>query len=183
MNLEGNRWETLDRFVEIRSKWLTLIGEHLLDNRGQKLDYWRVERVDTIVVLPILDEHLILPIPSYRPGLKELTLDFPGGRVPEGRNPIDVVPETLQRELDIATEAITKITPINTEGWAVNSSFSNQKLYGFVVNFHANTTVPQEQVGATYPITKEGISSLLKDLTCLQCRALLLEWLRQSILS
>ncbi len=180
---KGNHWETLDCFVEIRSKWLTLIGEHLLDDHGQKLDYWRVERVDTIVILPILAEHLILPIPSYRPGLQELTLDFPGGRVPQDRNPLDVVPETLQRELDIPPEAIAQITQLNAEGWAVNSSFSNQKLYGFVVHLQPNTTVPQERVGATYPITKEGISSLLKDLTCLQCRAVFMEWRSQEILT
>jgi hypothetical protein len=176
MNSVGHYWKTIDRFVEIRSPWLTLIGEHLQDDQGQLLDYWRVERANTIVVLPILVDHLILPTPTYRPGVGEPTLDFPGGRVPDGKSPSDVVAETLQRELGITSEAIAQITPLNSEGWVVNSSFSNQKLYGFVVNLQPTTTVPAERTGATYPITLEGIYTLLKELSCLQCRAVLMEW-------
>jgi hypothetical protein len=176
MNLVGHYWQTLDRFVEIRSPWLTLIGEHLKDDRGQVLDYWRVERADAVVILPIMAEHLILQTPSYRPGLGEPTLDFPGGRVPDGKRPSEVVTETLQRELGIASEAIAEIIPLNSQGWVVNSSFSNQKLYAFVANLHPTATLPAERVGATYPITPEGIDTLMKDLICLQCRAVLMEW-------
>jgi hypothetical protein len=79
MNVLGHYWQLRDRFVEMRSPWLTLIGEHLQDERGQVLEYWRIEKADSAVILPILNGHLILPTPNYRPGVGEPTLDFPVG--------------------------------------------------------------------------------------------------------
>ena len=40
-------WPVNDRFLELRSHWMTLIGEHLQDDRGQLLEYWRVEKADS----------------------------------------------------------------------------------------------------------------------------------------
>ena len=65
---------------------------------------------------------------------------------------------------------------LNSNGWAINSSFSNQKLYGFVVEIFPEISVSPEKIGAIYPTTAAGISQLLHDFTCLQCRAVLLEW-------
>lgn len=71
-----------------------------------------------------------------------------------------------------------KSQPHYTVGWAINSSFSNQKLYSFVAKINPDTAVTPEKIGATYPLTSSGIKNLLQDLTCLQCRAILLEWQR-----
>ena len=78
---DKHQWPTLDRFVEIRSPWLTLIGETLQDEQQQVLDYWRIEKADSVVILAIQSGQFLLPVPMYRPGLGEATLDFPGGRV------------------------------------------------------------------------------------------------------
>ncbi|MGB3513898.1 MAG: NUDIX hydrolase [Microcoleaceae cyanobacterium] len=177
-----NKWKTLDRFVEISSPWLTLIGENLEDDQGQVIDYWRVEKADSVVILPIQSDNLLLPIPMYRPGVGEKTLDFPGGRMVSGQTPAGIVPKILQRELGITAAAIADLTPLNTTGWAINSSFSNQKLYGFVVEIDPTLSISNKLLGATYPTTKSGISNLLQDLICLQCRSVLLEWQTQAIL-
>ncbi|MGK7871955.1 MAG: NUDIX hydrolase [Xenococcaceae cyanobacterium] len=169
-------WQTRDRFLELRTPWLTLIGEHLQQTQGQILEYWRVEKADSVVILPIQNHQLILPPPTYRPGLGKSTLDFPGGRIPPGQQPSTVVPTILQRELGVAAEAIARLTPLNSQGWAVNSSFSNQKLYGFVAELLSTAKIPAHFVVGTYATTSPGIQSLLKSLTCLQCRAVLLEW-------
>jgi hypothetical protein len=124
-----------------------------------------------------MGEYLLLPNLTYRPGLGEPTLDFPGGRVPSGCSPEDMITKILQRELNIEATAILQITPLNAKGWAVDSSFSNQKLYGFTAQIQPNIELSTNFVGATYPITKEGINDLLKNLHCLQCRAVLMNWL------
>lgn len=49
----SENWQTLERFVEIRSSWLTLIGEKLQDEKQQILDYWRVEKADSVVIVTI----------------------------------------------------------------------------------------------------------------------------------
>ncbi|HAC64012.1 MAG TPA: NUDIX hydrolase [Cyanothece sp. UBA12306] len=169
-------WKILSRFVEIRSKWLTLIGEKIENNNQEILEYWRVKKDDSAVIIVIHNNQFLLPIPSYRPGLGEITLDFAGGRIPENKTPIEVIPTILKRELDIDEFSIASLTSLNKNGWAINSSFSNQKLYGFVVSILPNTPINSDKLGLTYPVTQSGVNQLLQDLNCLQCRAILLEW-------
>ena len=173
------QWKTLDRFVEIRSPWFTFIGEHLQDDNQQVIDYWRVEKKDSVVILTIHNGKLLFPMLNYRPGLGKPTLDFPGGRVSDGQTPETAVRKILHKELGVTEEAIARLTLLNPTPWPVNSSFSNQKLYGFVAEVHPTVSVNSERLGAIYPVTSAGICSLLNDLTCLQCRAVLLEWQRQ----
>ena len=166
----------LNRFVEMRSRWLTVIGENLEDDQGQILEYWRVEKADSVIILPIQGDRLLLPKPSYRPGVGNVTLDFPGGRV-EDKNAIAEIAKTiLERELGILPQAVLSLVPINSEGWAINSSFSNQKLYGYVAQIDAEYPINCDRLGASYPISQEGIHQLLEILVCLQCRAVLLDW-------
>ncbi len=84
-------WQCLERFVEIRSAWLTLIGEHLQDSQGNILDYWRVEKADSVIILTLKDGNLVFPVPMYRPGLAELTLYCPERQVPPGKPPQSTV--------------------------------------------------------------------------------------------
>ncbi|MGI0489758.1 NUDIX domain-containing protein [Pantanalinema rosaneae CENA516] len=176
MTTSGSDWQTCDRFLELRSHWFTLIGEHLIDDRQQPLDYWRVERADSVIVLPIQLERLILPPPAYRPGISQCSLDFPGGRLPEDKSPEDAARLILQRELGVPPTAIVDLTPLNPDGWAVNSSFSNQRLYGFMAQIQPEFELTSDRVGMNVAITPEAIRQLLQTLTCLQCRALVLQW-------
>jgi hypothetical protein len=169
-------WILKDKFLELRSKWVKIIGEHLEDNQGQILEYWRVEKADSVIILPIQNNHLILPPPNYRHGVGELTLDFPGGRVRDAESPEVTIPSILFRELGISENNIIKFSALNNQGWLVNSSFSNQKLYGCVAEIQPNLEIDQEYIGAVYPINSSGINNLLNNLHCLQCRAVLMQW-------
>ncbi|NJK75865.1 MAG: NUDIX hydrolase [Microcoleus sp. SU_5_6] len=175
-----SHWKTLDRIVEINSHWVKLIAEHLENTEGQILEYWRVERADSVIALTVQDNKFLFPVPMYRPGIGETTLDFPGGRVPAGETAAAAVPGIIKKELGVTEDAIARIQPIDEIGWAINSSFSNQKLYGFVAQLQPTAAVNPELIGAKYPTTPEGISELLKKLTCLQCRSLLLELLARN---
>lgn len=174
-----SNWQIRDRFLELRSRWLTLIGEHLQDQEGQILEYWRIEKADSVVVVPLQGDRILLAVPSYRPGVGQVTLDFPGGRVAPGQTPQQAALITLERELGVAASEILQLSPLNSRGWAVNSSFSNQQLYGFVAEIDPGAEVLAEL--AAYPGTSEGVQHLLQQLTCLQCRAVLLEWQRKKI--
>ena len=182
-NRPASPWKVIQPLAEIRSPWVTVIAEKLQDDQGTLIDYWRVEKADSVIILTLQNQRLLLPQPMYRPGLGETTLDFPGGRVPPEQTPLETVPFILQKELGIQPAEISEITAINSEGWAINSSFSNQKLYGFVAKILPNIPVNSEKIGASYPMTNQGIEALLKDLTCLQCRGILLEWNHQFTLS
>ncbi|MGL5509740.1 MAG: NUDIX hydrolase, partial [Microcoleaceae cyanobacterium] len=89
--------------------------------------------------------------------------------------------QILQRELKITENniSIATITPLNQSGWAINSAFSNQKLYGFVAVLDPNSEIPLTEMGAVYPHNSTGVKQLLDQLICLQCRAILLEYQSQ----
>ncbi|MBP0029015.1 hypothetical protein [Roseofilum sp. Guam] len=169
-------WKLLKPLVRISSQWMTLIGEQLEDHQGQVLDYWRVEKADSVVIVTIQGDRVILPVPQYRPGVQGITLDFAGGRVRNEGKPLEVVPHILNRELGIGEGDILQIQLLNEQGWLINSSFSNQKLYGCVAQIDPKITVERDRLGAVYPHTSEGLHQLYQDLTCLQCRAVLQEW-------
>ena len=172
-----DEWQTLERIVEIRSSWLTLIGEKLQDEQQRILDYWRVEKADSVIIVTIQSDRFLLPKPAYRPGVGKATLDFPGGRVLPEQTTVEAAKIILKRELDIEESDTIGLKPLNQTGWAINSSFSNQKLFGFVAEINSQTTVNHEKLTpTTYLNTASGINNLLQDLTCLQCRAVLLEW-------
>ncbi|WP_416668694.1 NUDIX domain-containing protein [Egbenema bharatensis] len=116
-------WQIRDRFLVLHSRWITLIGEHLQTPQGQELEYWRVEKADSVIVLPIQQHRILLPRPSYRPGIQQATLDFPGGRIADGQTPADAAIATLQRELAIDASDVGHVSPLNPQGWSVNSSF------------------------------------------------------------
>lgn len=172
-------WQVQDRFLELHSRWLTLIGEHWQDAHGQSLDYWRIEKADSVIVLPIQADdqaqpHILLPAASFRPGVGQVTLDFPGGRRLAEQNPEAAAIAILKRELGLDATAITQLTPLTTTGWAINSSFSNQRLYGFIAQLDPAT--PPALAAIAYLANSTGVHQLLQQLTCLQCRAVLLEW-------
>jgi hypothetical protein len=172
-------WKLLNEFVRIGSKWVTLIGEHWLCDKGKKLEYWRVEKVDSVIVLPIQKGRIFCVKPTFRVGIHRSTLDFPGGRLPEGKQPKEIVPLLLKRELSVPATAICNTIALNQKKWIINSSFSNQGLWGFVVEIDDSFMIPESCIGVNVTINNSGISTLLLKLDCLQCRMILLEWLNQ----
>lgn len=179
--MNQDSWKTFETFVCITSPWLTVIGEKIQDNQGKVLDYWRVEKPDSVIIITLQNNSFILPKPTYRPGIGKVTLDFPGGRLPREQNPLIAALNILERELGITEDDLISIKAINQEPWAINSSFSNQKLYGLVAEIDPLITFESEKIGAIYANNKAGITNLLQDLYCLQCRGLLLEFLGNRI--
>lgn len=169
-------WPVRDRFLELHSRWMTLIGERLQDPQGQILEYWRIQKADSVIVLPIQGDRIFLPAPIYRPGVGQTTLDFPGGRVAEGITPEQAAMTTLQRELAIEAVQVEQLIRLNPQGWAVNSSFSDQRLHGFVAYLDATSALSFASDVRIYSTDSRGLEHLLQDLLCLQCRAVLLEW-------
>ena len=169
-------WRRLSEIVRVGSQWVNLIGERWLCDKGKELEYWRVEKADSVIVLPLQAGEILCVAPTFRPGINRATLDLPGGRLPADKAPHEVVPLLLQRELSIAPEAVRRTEPLNDAKWIVNSAFSNQGLWAFVAEIDEAFPVPQAMVGARAPANAAGVAALLTQLDCLQCRAVLLEW-------
>lgn len=170
-------WTRKQAIVSVASPWVTLHAERWIDDQGRELDYWRVERADSLIVMPIQGARLLVPHDQFRPGVNRRTLDLPGGRLPPDMTSAAAAALLLKKELGIDPAAIVAVTPLNTTGWIVNSSFSNQLLFGVVATIAADAVVPAEYLAAALPCDRAGLLALLERLDCLQCRAVVQEYL------
>lgn len=175
MAMSAKKWKLVRRVLELQSAWVTVYADRLLDNRGNEIEYWHVDRADTVIVLAIHQGHFLLPEPSYRPGAAETTVDFAGGRLTKGQTPEQAALHIVKRELGLAATHITSLEPITKEPLLVDSSFSSQRLYGFVAEVDGAAT-PGDGT-RIHPLAK--IEPLRQKLHCLQCRALLNEFVLQ----
>lgn len=173
---DSSNWKVLSKMVAIDTPWIKLIGERLLDNNENELEYWRVEKDDSLVVVTKHGNNFVLPAPMYRPGIGRSTLDFPGGRVAHASNLNEIATSIVCRELNIPKSCIESLSSLNTSGWPINSSFSNQRLFGYVAILIDD--IGLEPNAVLYDDSKAGLEKLLDDLDCLQCRHVLVEYLR-----
>ncbi|HUZ22010.1 MAG TPA: hypothetical protein VMU75_15725 [Acidimicrobiales bacterium] len=179
---DEHRWHFLSRMVEVRSPWLSMIGERLRDGTGQELEYWRVEKPDSLLVVTVHDGRLILPPRSYRPGVGRTTLDFAGGRLEDPSMILETAQTIVRREFKLSgSDLFASQESLNDIGWDVDSSSSSQRVYGIAAELRREVPVLDDSIGASYPATGLGGRELLRDLVCLQCRAVLHEWLEQDL--
>ncbi|MTF38451.1 hypothetical protein [Cyanobacterium aponinum] len=181
--MENRNWQLIDTIVEIKSPWVTLIGERIKDDQDNILDYWRVEKEDSVIVVTRYKNSLIFPKSTFRPGIKKVTIDFAGGRLKKNNNLENTAYKILQRELNLTQDKVKIITPINHQGFIVNSSFSNQKLWGFYCELKSDISLDNLFIGAIYSLNSDDFKRLLNDLQCLQCRSLLLECVSQGLVA
>lgn len=173
--MSAKKWKLVRRMLELQSAWVTVYADQMIDNNGHELEYWHVDRADSVIVIAIHQGHFLLPEPTYRPGVDETTVDFAGSRIADKQTPEEAALAVLKRELGIGRAQLTSLEPITKQPLHVDSSFSSQKLYSFVAEI-ANDATPSPAV-RVHPLSK--IEPLRQKLHCLQCRAILNEFVLQ----
>lgn len=159
-------WRKIRRIRKITSKWVNVYADELVDNDGNHLEYWHVDRADSAIVVVRQGSEFVLPEPQYRPGVGKATLDFAGGRITDDETPTQAAARLVKKELGTNPPVLK---PVNSQPLLVDSSFSNQKVYGFVTELPADASPKGERLTA---------EQLLGQLECMQCRSILLELLR-----
>ncbi len=170
-------WERLETIVSVESPWVRLVAERWRDDGGRLLDYWRAERAHSVIVPALQGGRLLVPRPMFRPGVGRPTLDLAGGRLPQGQTPDAAALAILQRELGLGPETVRALRPLNADGWAINSSFEDQLLFGVVAEIAEGAHADPALVERAVPFDRAGLRGLLGEIECLQCRAVLLELL------
>jgi hypothetical protein len=175
---EENTWQVLSRMVEVRTPWLSMIGERWQEGAGRELEYWRVEKPDSLLVVTVHDGRLIVPVRSFRPGVGRTTLDLAGGRLDDPSALAQTALAIVRREFKLsADDLFASQEPLNLVGWDVDSATSSQRVFGVASELCRDVQVPDDRLGASYPATSAGGRELLSELVCLQCRAVLSAWL------
>jgi hypothetical protein len=176
---KNQKWAVLGSVMRLSSPWLELIVERLLDSNNKEIEYWRVEKPSGILIIVIQGNKILLPQPFYRPGIQRQTLDLCGGRrINPGTNKsIDDAKTIVKRELKINDKKpFNYIKPLNKTGWYVDSSFTNTQLDVFIAELAPSVVASNLYKTKSYQASPKGISKLLGDIKCAQCRLALREW-------
>jgi hypothetical protein len=176
--MTNNKWQVLASIVSIENAWIRLTGEYILDDKGRKLTYWRIDRTDSVIIIPIHNDEIILPKPFYRHGIKDVAYDFPGGRHDGKKSFKENACQILERELGISKEDLISLVPVNDQGWSVDSSFSSQRVFVFEAVLKNTAEISLNMIGLKVPMDKNGVSTILEKINCIQCRCTLLDWMR-----
>jgi hypothetical protein len=157
--------QKLESAIILQNKWITLCKDDYLSNDGSRLEYWRIERSDSVIIVARQNGYFLLTPMQSRPGIDQKTLDFPGGRIND-IDPRQAAIQTLRREFQLADTVNLNVEPIIKQPLFVDSAFSSQKVYGFV------TELPDDL--ETVDTKRYGADELLEKLQCMQCRTFLL---------
>lgn len=173
----GNNLNKIKEVFHLKSKWLTLFCEEWKSEDGALFEYWRIEKADSLIVVPRFENQFVFPQPIFRPGVNKTTLDFPGGRLDNNLGEetlINRAKDILCDELCITDNQIRNIELITPTGKAVNSSFNNQKLYVVSAELQALGKVDEKRL-----ILYKQVDStiLLEKLECMQCSYALMYFL------
>jgi hypothetical protein len=165
------KWRRLARIVKLKSRWITVYADKMLDHENNVLEYWHFDRADSVIIIPVQNNNILLPEPIYRVGIGKVMLDFPGGRI-ENNNLRLTIQAILRKELGLTPKLIDSMHQLNDKSYAVDSSFSSQELYIFIVHIKSDN----QPIKSCLHFPASNTDKLLKKLECGQCRLALHEF-------
>jgi ADP-ribose pyrophosphatase len=93
---------------------------------GLKLDYYKVEKIPVVVVLPILSDKVVM-IKQYRYSIKSDSLELPAGHVWPNEEPEECALRELKEETGFIAKKIEKLL-----SYYPSTEYSNQIYHIFI---------------------------------------------------
>ena len=164
-------WRHIGERLRLKSRWVTVVCDQWQVADGV-IDYWRVERPNSVVVVPWTQSGVYVLAPNYRPGIASSTTDFPGGRWEE-RSSEDAAYGILKREVGLSPGDLQDLRPVG-RARNVDSSFSSQQLMVYSVKLIAPLSTGQLSLIPIRHFT--DFQKARASIDCLQCSSALTDW-------
>lgn len=124
----------IKRKTVYESPWLT-VHEDKVSFRDKELLYNVVDREDTVVICPVINNEKILLLEHYRYPTEDYGYEFPMGGIENGERPLDAAYRELEQETNLSPNSIEHIGMFYP-----NPGLSNQKAYVFYASIKADTS-------------------------------------------
>ena len=119
---------------------------------NEEHNFYILESTDWVNVIPLTQQNEVVLISQYRHGIREITLEIPGGMVEAGDSPEEAARRELREETGYAESQMILLGSVHP-----NPAFLNNKCYTYVAQ-EVSLTGKQEQDA------KEDIEVILRPL-------------------
>lgn len=101
--------------------------QRISPRNGRTLNFYVLESVDWVNVIPITDEGDVIMIRQFRHGTEEFSLEVPGGMVDPGEEPLEAAQRELLEETGYTCDELIPLGSV-----APNPAIMNNRCHTFV---------------------------------------------------
>jgi 8-oxo-dGTP pyrophosphatase MutT (NUDIX family) len=98
-------------------------------NTGERHSFFRIDSVDWVNVVPVTPSGEIVMVRQYRHGLREVTLEIPGGMVDPGEEPQQAAARELLEETGYRAQRLEALGSVNP-----NPALFGNRLFAFAAH-------------------------------------------------
>ena len=137
--MQHQKWKTIHKQDVSPSKWFPVSKEEVELPSGKRIDYYKSELANVSMIVPITKNKEVVFVKQYKHGIGEVCLEFPAGRIENGKTATEAAAAELLEETGIvvAQAALTELIELWTE-----PSKSSVRVFGFLAT---NVEITQKQ--------------------------------------
>jgi len=113
-----NPWKILSSRIVHQSPWLTLYEDDVIRPNGKEGKYTYAQSPPFVLVIGYDNERFIM-IRQYRYPLKREMIEFPGGSIDEGEQPLEAAKREFEEETGLEADKWTRLGVIHNPNLAI----------------------------------------------------------------
>lgn len=119
-------WKTLTSEKKVDFPLFKVFEDIVELPNGLKLDYYRIEKIPVVTILPIFSDKIVM-VKHYRYPIKSYSLELPAGHVKGDETPEECAIRELKEETGFTTSKIEKLLSYNP-----STEYSDQVYHIFM---------------------------------------------------
>jgi len=132
-------WKTLVSKKKVDYPLFKVFEDRVKLPNGLKLDYYRVEKIPVVVILPIISDKIVM-IRQYRYPIESDSLELPAGHMRPNEAPEECATRELKEETGFIAGKIEKLLSYNP-----SNEYSNQIYHIFIADDLKNGKTNREK--------------------------------------